>query len=164
MADSADGAERRRKLREAFEGFVGSVEALPEGSFLRVVDGRSPRDVVAHLIGWNSAAVAGYEQQRRGETPSYLVDPGPDWSHFNAESLRRYPSRDRAELLAELRRSFAEYDAFLRALPPAEWDASHGATFRDRPVTPRRLAGGLTHDYTEHREELEHWPCTAIAS
>ncbi len=44
--------ERRARLREAVARFAESVERLPEEMFLREMDGRSPRDIVAHLIAW----------------------------------------------------------------------------------------------------------------
>src|SRR2546429_1162047 len=150
--------ERRARLMEAIERFVQAVESLPDEPFLREVDGRSPRDVVAHLIGWNRYTIEGEEELKRGELPSYLVDPGEDFSKANAESMRRYASRDKGELLGQLRASTQELDRFLRALSPAEWDDNHGVTWRGRPVTTGWLVRALVHDYNEHRREIENWP------
>ena len=156
--------ERRARLMEAIERFGQAVESLPDESFLREVDGRSPRDVVAHLIGWNRYTIEGEGELQRGELPSYLVDPGEDFGKVNAESMRRYASRDKGELLGQLRASTRELDQFLRALSPAEWGDNHGVTWRDHPVTTGWLVRALVHDYNEHRREIENWPRQAAGA
>jgi hypothetical protein len=152
--------ERRARLREAIGRFVESVEELPEEAFLREVDGRSPRDIVAHLIGWNRYTIQAHEELRRGELPVCLADPGEDFAKVNALSIERYSSRDRDDLLAELRASAEELDRLLAALPPEELDDNYGVTWRGRPVTVAWLASAVRHDFEEHRREIEAWERT----
>lgn len=150
--------ERIAALHASVERLADAVAALPEPLFLRETDGRSPRDIVAHLIGWNHYTIEGYEQQRRGELPAYLVDPGEDFSTVNAAAMRRYASRDRGELLGQLRDSLAALEAFLGALSPAEWADDYGVGYNGRPLTLARLVGTLGGDYDHHREEIATWP------
>lgn len=118
--------ERVAALRTSVERFADVVAGLPEPLFLRDVGGRTPRDIVAHLIGWNWNTIEGDEQHRRGEVPAYLVDPGEDFSTVNAAAMRRYASRDRDELLGQLRDSLAALEAYLGALPPADARSAGG--------------------------------------
>ncbi len=157
MGGMTDAEERRGALMQSIERFTGSVAALPDSLFLRQIDGRSPRDIVAHLIGWNRYAIEAQGEIRRGRLPACLADPGPDFSTVNEASVRRYASRDRGELLEQLRDSAAEYDRMLRALPPDEWDENYGVTWHGRRVTAGWLASALVHDYDEHREEIASW-------
>ncbi|HEX5506112.1 MAG TPA: DinB family protein [Thermomicrobiales bacterium] len=150
--------ERIAALRASVEGFADAVAGLPEPLFLSEIGGRSPRDIVAHLIGWNHYTIEGYEQQRRGELPAYLVDPGEDFSTVNAAAMRRYAARDRAALLGQLRDSLAALDAFLGALAPAEWTDDYGVAYNGRPLALARLVGTLGGDYDHHREEIAAWP------
>ncbi len=158
---SAGAGERRARLREAVGRFVESVEGLPEEAFLREVAGRSPRDIVAHLIGWNRYTVEAHDELRRGELPACLTDTGEDFSKVNARSMQRYASRDRRELLAELRASAEELDRLLASLPPEEHDDNHGVTWRGRPVTVGWLTDAVRYDFDEHRQEIENWDATA---
>ncbi len=160
----AETEGRRGALMRSIERFAGSVETLPDDLFLHEIDGRSPRDIVAHMIGWNRYAIEAQGELRRGRLPACLADPGPDFSAVNGASVRRYASRDRGELLEQLRESAAEYDRMLRALPPAEWDENHGVTWRGRRVTAGWLADALGRDYDEHREEIVGWPKRAATA
>lgn len=152
-----DTEERRGALRESIERFAASAGAPPDEAFLREVGGRSPRDIAAHLIGWNRHAAEGYARRRRGERPFCLVEPGEDFSEVNAQSMRRYTSRDKGQLPRELRASWEGLDRFLGAPTPAEWEGSYGVTYHDHPFTIKGGVEGLLQEYGEHRAEIEHW-------
>lgn len=154
----ASPEERRAGLLASIDQFVTAVEALPEGQFLHEVDGRTPRDIVAHLIGWNYHAIEASRFIARGEMPPSLVEPGPDFSRVNGESMVRYAARDRAELLGQLRESAAAYDAMLRGLPEAEWDDNHGVTRGDWAVTNGSFVGIMIGEFDHHRQEIATWP------
>lgn len=89
---------RRAELAAAIGLFVEVVGRQLDELFLRVIDGRTPRDIVAHLIGWNWGAVAASEELRRGVSPACLTNPGPNFSRVNALSMATYPLGDKAEL------------------------------------------------------------------
>ena len=158
MADAETSAAQRAALANAIAQFAEAVERQPEDLFLLTVDGRTPRDIVAHLIGWNRAAVTARGELRRGQLPACLTAPGPNFSRVNALTMAEYSSRDKAELLAKLRLSAAEYDTMLRELSAAEWADNHGIVLDGWPVSNGNLVAALIHDFTHHLGEIESWP------
>ncbi len=63
------------KLGLSVEDFARCVASLNEELFLKKLDSWSPRDIVAHLIGWNYYIIEGSKQIKRGELPFYDIDP-----------------------------------------------------------------------------------------
>jgi len=149
---------RRAALATAIARFVATLEAQPDALFLHEREGRTPRDIVAHLIGWNHSAVAVRAAIARGELPACMVEPGPDFSNTNARAMAIYDSRDKAVLLAQLRDSAAAWDAMLRELPEAEWDETNGVRLGQWPVSNGTFVEAMTEDYEHHREEISQWP------
>ena len=90
------------RLRAAVAALAASAASLSEEGFLTRANGWSPRDIVAHLIGWNRYVIEGSRQIRRGELPFYDVDPGEDYSTVNAALVREYPSQDKQALITTL--------------------------------------------------------------
>ncbi|HEY8599321.1 MAG TPA: maleylpyruvate isomerase N-terminal domain-containing protein [Thermomicrobiales bacterium] len=158
MADTETREAQRTALATAIARFAEAVERQPDELFLLSVADRTPRDIVAHLIGWNRAAVVASGELRHGQLPACLTDPGPNFSRINALAMAQYASRDKGALLDQLRASAADYDAMLRDLPEAEWDEHHGIVLGDWPVSNGNLVAALIHDFTHHRGEIECWP------
>jgi hypothetical protein len=154
----ASSDERRAALQESFDQFVRVVEGLPEERFLHTVGDRTPRDVAAHLIGWNYHAIEASDFIRRGEMPPSLIDPGQDFSRVNGASITRFPSRDKGTLLGQLRESAVAYDTMLRDLPAAEWGDNHGVVRGNWEVTNDSFVGIMIGEFDHHRQELEAWP------
>lgn len=145
------------RLRLAVEGLARTVASLSGPRFVDKLDGWSARDIVAHLIGWNRHVVEGSRQIARGELPFYDLDPGENYSKVNAELVRRYPSRDLGELLAELRASGRELEEFLASLDADDWGRDHGVRHRGAVVTIRTTVEELIEDYAHHQEQIERW-------
>ena len=152
-------------LEHCVEAFAASVAGLDERLFHSNVNGWTPRDIVAHLIGWNRHIVRGAKQILCGELPFYDVDPGPDYSKVNAALVRQYGDTDRSVLLERLAESAGELMAFLRAIDPEEWDRDFGVRHRGEKLTVKSSAGDLVTvkstvddliaDYDHHRAQLE---------
>ncbi|MFQ5754049.1 MAG: ClbS/DfsB family four-helix bundle protein, partial [bacterium] len=106
--------------------FVRCVTSLSHDLFLKKLDGWSPRDIVAHLIGWNRYMIEGSKQIKKGELPFYDIDPGENYSKINAVLVREYSSMDKQELLNELQNSAQELKQFLLSLNPEEWQHDYG--------------------------------------
>jgi hypothetical protein len=154
--------EQLNNLDTRIQVFVRCIDSLPEALFLKKMDKHwAPRDVVAHLIGWNRYTIEGCPQMRRGETPFYFIDPGDDFSKVNAVSVRKYHSRRRQKLVNELEASAQELRHFLLSLDPAEWEADHGVRWRGGRVTIRNTVDVLIRDYVLHRQQIEEWAKTA---
>jgi hypothetical protein len=121
------------------------------------MDGWTPRDVAAHLIGWNLATIKGCRQIMKGETPFYFIDPGDDFCKVNAVLVREHDSKDKKELIAQLDASSGDLKNFLAAIDPAEWDKDYGVKYRGKPVTIKNSVEALIVDFTAHRRQIERW-------
>jgi hypothetical protein len=160
------------QLEHCVEAFAASVAALDEGLFLRKVNGWTPRDIVAHLIGWNRYIILGAKQILRGELPFYDVDPGPNYSKINAALVRECGDTDRSVLLERLAESAGELKAFLRAMAPEEWARDCGVqhagedltveSTADNLVTVKSTVDDLVADYDHHRAQLEDLRASAV--
>jgi len=160
------------QLERCVETFAASVTALDEGLFLRNVHGWTPRDIVAHLIGWNRHIILGAKQILRGELPFYDVDPGPNYSKVNVVLVREYGDTERSVLLERLAGSVGELKAFLRGITPGEWDRDYGVRHRaeeltvkstaDDLVTVKSTVDDLIADYDHHRVQLEEFRLSAV--
>ncbi len=144
-------------LQSAFESFTACITTLAVPVFLRPVTQWAPRDVVAHLIGWNRYTRAGCEQIRQGLIPFYFTDAGNDFRHINANSVQTYASAEKHALLEELTASFQALQRFLICLPPEAWEADYGVRYQGGPITIANTVGALRRDYLEHTKDLEKW-------
>jgi hypothetical protein len=147
--------EQVAELDRAIQDLVRCVSGLNDDLFLRKLNGWSPRDVVAHLIGWNRHAIQGSEQILKGELPFYDVEPGENYSEVNAELVRTYSSTNRLELLTELRASGSELGRFLRSVRPEDWKRDFGVRHRGVCVTIRDTVEELIVDYSHHQSQIE---------
>jgi len=145
------------RLDLSVEDFARYIASLNEELFLKKFNLWSPRDVVAHLIGWNRYIIEGSKQIKRGELPFYDIDPGENYSNVNAVLVREYSSRDKKELLNELKDSAQELKQFLQSLDSSEWDHDYGVRHQDSTITIRNTVDELIEDYDKHREQIEKW-------
>ena len=160
------------QLERCVRAFAASVSALDERLFLRKVNGWTPRDIVAHLIGWNHHIVRGAKQILCGELPFYDVDPGPNYSKVNAALVREYGDTDSSVLLERLGESAGELIAFLRTLAPGYWDRDFGVRHKgenltvdgtaDDVVTVKSTVDELIADYDYHRGQLDELRTSAV--
>jgi len=151
------------RLNHAVEDLAAGVDSLDSGRLLDRLGGWSPRDIVAHLVGWNRHVIEGSRQIRRGELPFYDLDPGQDYAEVNAALVRDYPSSEPGELLDELRASAGELADFLRSLDPEDWSRDFGVRNRDALVTIENTIEELIADYDHHRVQIEIWAASAPA-
>jgi len=150
-----DRALALKRLTVAAERFVETIEGLPDDLFRRRMDGWSPRDVVAHLIGWNLSTVVGCEEILRGNPPAYLGDVDEEFRHVNDESVRRYSAEDRGGLLADLHATMDEAAAYVQSLTPSSWSAS--VRFRCFTISVADCFDGLRQDVDVDRRQILDW-------
>ena len=149
-------------LQHAYHSFRALVLSISESDFLTPMDDWSPRDVVAHLVGWNWHMIEASTSILDGEIPSYYADAPNDYQHINAAFVERYASRSRSELLDELKASLKDFEAFILALPPGELTDSHGVLhYRDHPATVTGIINSLAGDYQHHIRQIREWPRSA---
>jgi hypothetical protein len=150
--------EQLNNLDTRIQIFVRCIDSLPEAFFLKKMDKHwAPRDVLAHLIGWNRYTIEGCQQMRRGETPFYFIDPGDDFSKVNAMSVRKYGSKNRRKLVNELEASAQELRQFLLSVDAREWEADYGVRYKGGLVTIRNTVDALMSDYIHHRQQIKEW-------
>jgi hypothetical protein len=145
----------------SFQGNVSAFErcirSLQKDQFLKKLKRWSPRDIVAHLIGWNRSLIQGSNQIRKGELPFYDIDPGENYSKINDAFVKQYSSESRGELLDEMHTSAEKLADFLRTLSPDEWDRDYGVRHKEAVVTIRNSMDELIEDYAHHRKQIEDW-------
>lgn len=145
------------KFDQSIEDFVHCVASLNEELFLKRSDHWSPRDVVAHLIGWNRYIIEGSNQIRKGELPFYDIDPGEDYSKVNAVLVLEYSSTDKQEMLDELKVSAQELKQFIQSLDFSEWSRDYGVRHKGTVITIQNTVDELIEDYDIHTERIKEW-------
>jgi len=143
-----------KNLGEGVREIRVAVEALSENAFLGALGNWTPRDVVAHLIGWNRYSVRGAQQLLEGELPFYDSDPGKDYSKVNARIVAEYPSTSRSELLEEHEKAARELAEFLRSLTEEQWSGSTGVLLEGEELTIRQNVDWLIEDHHHHSEQI----------
>ena len=152
---STDTIETQIKnLGEGVREIRVAVEALSEGAFLGPLGNWTPRDIVAHLIGWNRYYIRGTQQLLEGELPFYDIDPGENYSNVNARLVAEYPSENRTELLAEHEKAAHELAEFLRSLSEEQWSGSTGVLLEGEELTIRQNVDWLIEDHHHHSEQI----------
>ena len=149
--------EQMAKFDKSIEDFAHCVASLKEEFFLKRSDHWSPRDVVAHLIGWNRYIIEGSKQIRRGELPFYDIDPGEDYSKVNAVLVLEYSSTDRQKMLDELQVSAQELKRFIQSLDSSEWSRDYGVRHKGAIITIQNTVDELIEDYDIHTERIKEW-------
>jgi len=130
---------------------------LPESIFLKKMDAWAPRDVTAHLIGWNLYTIKGCQQLRKGELPFYFNDPGDDFCKVNAILVREYDSKDKKKLIAQLNASTEKLKKFLFEVDPADWETDFGVKYMGYTITIKNSVDALISDFIKHRHQIEEW-------
>jgi hypothetical protein len=128
------------------------------------LNGWSPRDILAHLIGWNRHVIEGSRQIQRGELPFYDIDPGENYSTVNAALVHQYSATDRQLLLEELHASARDLQEFLGSLDAEVWASDFGVRHGGSKVTIRDTVEELIEDYDHHRRQIEEWGSLALDS
>ena len=144
-------------LDQAVSKFKTCIQDLSESKFLQPMNGWTPRDVLAHLIGWNRLYIISLREIKTGELPSYFSDDENDYSNVNAESVEMYASTDQGLLLDELEDSSQALQNFLLFLDPNDWKIDFGVRYHGSTITIENQVAELIKDYDDHREEIQAW-------
>jgi hypothetical protein len=145
-------------LTHAYQHFTKLIDVLSNEQFLSLLNGWTPRDVVAHLIGWNGLMIESALSILAGNLPSYYDDAPNDYSNINASFTAKYSSQSKQELLAELQSSMENFEQFICALPIEELKANHGVMHHSgSPATITKIIDSLAGDYQYHTHQIEEW-------
>jgi hypothetical protein len=122
------------------------------------MDDWSPRDVVAHLVGWNSLMIESSRSILAGKPPSYYDDAPNDYSNINSGFVQKHSSKSKRELLVELESSMEKFEAFISSLPAEELTADHGVLhYGGSPANVSRIINSLAGDYKSHTHQIKEW-------
>lgn len=145
-------------LKLAYDDFCRCILLLPDSLLLSDMGGWSPRDVTAHLIGWNKHMIEASSAILQGQTPAYYTDASNDYRNINAQMVLSFSSRSKEELLAELESSMNAFRQFITSLQSNELVDSHGVLhYSGRPATIAGIIESLTQDYQHHALEIRQW-------
>jgi DinB family protein len=150
-------SQSRETFRTSVREFIRCIKTVPDELWLRKLVNWTPRDIVAHLIGWNVYVRQSCDLLRAGQAPAFLADREHDYRHVNAASVERYAAQDKRLVLDQLETTFQELDQYLARLDAAAWDADTGVRAGGRPVTIRNSIRAFARDYDNHRRRLEDW-------
>lgn len=149
--------EHNEQLQRNMHQFMRTIRTLSQEQFVQPINDWSPRDIVAHLIGWNRAGITLADTLRQGEMPEILIDPGEDFSKANAAFVRQYDSTDMVELLRELELSYQELASFLYTVPVEDWAREFDLPGAEEAITIEGCLQDIISDYDNHRYEIEAW-------
>ena len=145
-------------LRNAYQDFVRIIVSLSNEQFLSSMNGWAPRDVVAHLIGWNNIMVEASLSILAGKSPGYYDDASNDYRNINSGLTAKYSSHSKQELLVKLKSSMEDFEAFILGLPDGELAAHHSVRhYSGNPATVSKIIASLTDDYQHHTQQIREW-------
>ena len=144
-------------LERAVDDFSKCIQDLSDSEFVKKMDGWRPRDVLAHLVGWNRLTINGCQQIKMGRLPAYFNDSENDYSNVNAESIKTYALLDKELLLDELQKSTLAVQNYLEFLLPEDWQKDFGVRYEGHIITIENTVQALINDYDDHQREIEQW-------
>lgn len=142
-------------LDRACEAFVETIKNISPENFLAYLGDWTPRDITAHLVGWNRITLVGCSELREGVEPFYFYDGANDYRKINARFFEQFPSTHRDQLSKEIASTKEALVAYLKTIPESEWDLDTGIVhYRGNPATIARCVDSLIRDYRKHRQEI----------
>ncbi|MCE9647734.1 MAG: ClbS/DfsB family four-helix bundle protein [Chloroflexi bacterium] len=142
-------------LELAYHAFVETIKKLSKEELLRSLGDWSPRDILAHFIGWNRITLAGCAEICEGVVPFYFYDGTNDYRVVNASFFEKYSSVDRDVLLEQVDSTLQALTSYLKTIDEKEWELDTGLVhYRAGPVTVARCVDSLIRDYGKHRDEI----------
>jgi hypothetical protein len=142
-------------LDQAYKSFVQTAGELPPKAMTKSLGDWTPRDILAHFIGWNRITLAGCAELREGVEPFYFHDGTNDYRKVNARFVRQFDSSDREALLQDMADTMDALVSYLKTINGNEWELDTGVIhYRGGPATVARCVDSLIRDYRKHREEI----------
>ena len=141
--------------RDAFRAYE-ALDALTDEQLevpVTAAGGWSGRDLMAHMIVWQEAALATAKELAVGEASPTMDRLNAEWAaapdagdRMNAEAIDRFRAMPIAEVRRRFRETAGELRGYLTVVPEARWikHATHQEWF----------FGETTEHYEEHEKEL----------
>ena len=147
--------EQLTDLELAYEAFMQSAKKLSPENLMKSLGDWTPRDILAHFIGWNRITLVGCAELCEGIEPFYFHDGTNDYRKVNALFLERYNSADRDSLLDQIKMTKDALLSYLWTIEENEWEFDTQVIhYRGGPATVARCVDSLIRDYRKHKEEI----------
>ena len=147
--------EQLINLNLNYAAFVQAVKDLSAEGFVKSLGGWTPRDIVAHFIGWNRITLVGCAELCEGIEPFYFFDGTNDYRKVNAKFFERFNSTDRDVMVRQMADTFDALVSYLETVNESEWELDTGVIhYRGGAATVARCVDSLIRDYRKHREEI----------
>ena len=147
--------EQLADLELAYAEFMQTAKGLSPEDLMRPLGDWTPRDILAHFVGWNRITLVGCAELCEGVEPFYFHDGTNDYRKVNAPFFSRYNSSDLNILLTQVKETMDALMSYLRTVNENEWELDTGIVhYRGGPATVARCVDSLIRDYRKHREEI----------
>jgi len=147
--------EQLADLELAYAEFMQTAKGLSPEDLMRPLGDWTPRDILAHFVGWNRITLVGCAELCEGVEPFYFHDGTNDYRKVNAPFFSRYNSSDLNILLTQVNETMDALMSYLRTVNENEWELDTGIVhYRGGPATVARCVDSLIRDYRKHREEI----------
>ncbi|MBI5944286.1 MAG: ClbS/DfsB family four-helix bundle protein [Chloroflexi bacterium] len=147
--------EQLADLKLAYEAFIQTAKGLTPTDLLKSLGDWTPRDILAHFIGWNRITLVGCAELCEGVEPFYFYDGTNDYRKVNASFLEKYNSTDGDILLRQIKTTMSTLASYLWTIDESEWELDTGILhYRGGPATVARCVDSLIRDYGKHRDEI----------
>ena len=147
--------EQLADLELAYEAFIQTAKDLSPEELMKSLGDWTPRDILAHFIGWNRITLVGCAEICEGIEPFYFYDGTNNYRKVNAPFFERFNSTDRDILLDQVRITKNALVSYLWTIEENEWELDTQVVhYRGGPATVARCVDSLIRDYRKHREEI----------
>jgi hypothetical protein len=147
--------EQLADLELAYQSFIETARKLSSEELHTSLGDWTPRDILAHFIGWNRITLVGCAELCEGVEPFYFYDGTNDYRKVNAPFFERYNSTDREMLLAQVESTKGALLSYLSKVDENEWESDTGVPhYRGGLATVARCVDSLIRDYRKHRDEI----------
>ena len=134
--------------RRAREDFLKAIARFPQELRDRPLFGEwSLKDVLAHIIGWESLSIEKAEAVKKGITPDWVSDV----EEQNRKAAEQYKGAGWDEMYQRLVQSGEGMLSAYQSLPPHFWDKQVGP---DPKSTPRHFLEEEARHYEGHLKEV----------
>ena len=115
----------------------------------------SPREMLAHLAGWDDTNCNAADEVLAGELPTFYKFYDKGWVSYNAMLVQKYTCSGCGDLLLRVRESHEKMIASFGLIPAREIWKDRGIRARGWKVTIGRLLQAELSDEEEHYSQLK---------
>lgn len=121
-------------------------------------DGWSVKDILAHIVAWETLMVGWVETTLRGDDPQVsFQDETWDLDQFNEGLYQENRHKPLEQVLAEFHASYPRALGVAQAVPEEDLFDPHRFPWRAGKPLWQLVAGNTSYHYKEHNQALRAW-------